>query len=576
MPTKQTSGFRSTLRDIFLFFSIFLLFFVSCLSWGLDLWNNNKFGGTNEDEVPEKGFNSLQDAKGPYPLTYSPSDFIRTFKLEVAQETGNYGSGETIAFIEADSNFDAQAYQDFCNTFAKDCPQLLPANLPLVFVNGRPVSDSRSPISSIETMMDIEWAHVIAPRANLIIIDASSNNFSQIRSIIERNHVTTVVSAVIDEGTAFTIRNPLLNGAFFPDLQSRYFPPFFQRTPVLKWLSSHTALFVSSGDAGSNIHPAVVAPESVIVGGVEESYFETFHDLSNFHIWPNEGYGKAIFDAFAPPWQKTEDNKSLIWRQVPDVVWLAGYPGVFVKTNLGWYRYGGTSLSAPCWAALWSLGNAAHKLNKGSPLPLNANQTLYLIAQRSSDAFSKDSDTNYGWTEKWGLGMPNPSKLVKALAVFDEKDVFPVSVFPISDIPFWIIAMPVIPASIFALIGYICTARRRVANLIQKLRLNRKVSYRKTKKCAEILKYPLKLLFGIWFLSAITTIILMQIPVNNYQEALFPKNPASLVTSRLFLLLVFALIFSDYAFKFLVQGLNDFAKKHPSPSSSQSDKKKDR
>lgn len=343
MVDKNVSRFRLRARNVVLFLSIFLLFFLSCLSWGMDLWNDGKTGGTPADEKPEKGFPSLQAAKSVSPVTYSPSDFIRTFNLEAAQKMGNYGEGETIAFLESDSNFDKEAYLDFCKTFSTDYPELSPAIPPLIFVNGKPLSNTPSTDSNGETMMDIEWAHVIAPKANLVVIDANKNNFEQIRSIINQYHVTAVVSTIVNPYTKFTVRTLWLD-----DLLS----PVFQRTQTLKWISSHVPFFVSSGDAGSNISSATVAQESVIVGGIEEDIYKKPHELSSFQIWPSEGYGTGVFYAFAPLWQKTSNNHHYLWRQVPDVVWLAGYPGVFIKTNQGWQISGGTSLSAPCWAAL--------------------------------------------------------------------------------------------------------------------------------------------------------------------------------------------------------------------------------
>lgn len=529
MVSKNQSRFRRTMRKAGLFLVTALVFFLYCLSLGLDLWNDDKFGGTPADQPIEKGFQSLEEAKNVSPVTYSPSDFIRTFNLKVAQEMGNYGEGETIAFLEADSKFDKEAYLDFCTTFSQDYPELSTTTFPIVFVDGQPLSDATSSGTDIETMLDVEWAHVIAPKAKLLIIDTSKNNFEQIRSIIDRYHVTSVVSTIGNPYTRFTVRLPWLD----------WLSPVFQRTQTLKWLSSHTAFFASSGDAGSNINPAIVAPESVVVGGVEEDKYKKPHDLSSFEIWSGEGYGSGVFYTFAPPWQKTANSHHYFWRQIPDVVWLAGYPGVFIKTNQGWDIRNGTSLSAPCWAALWSLGDAAHKLTTGTPLPPNPNQVLYSIAQTNPTAFIKATTTDR-WTEQWGLGFPDCTNLVKTLSTFNGNDLLTHRDFPIATIPFWIM--------VCCLIGVLVSGS--LLNLFKTVIAK---FYPRIENILQILLYLLIALLLPLGAAAVTTIIVMQIPTNMVNGAFHDESQPlfiSLLTSRLFAFLVMGTTFSYLLFSF--------------------------
>ncbi|HHY66017.1 MAG TPA: hypothetical protein GX517_02235 [Alicyclobacillus sp.] len=470
MVSKNLSRFRRTMREAGLFLVTALVFFLYCLSLGLDLWNDDKFGGTPADQPIEKGFQSLEEAKNASPVTYSPSDFIRTFNLKVAQKMGNYGEGETIAFLQSDSRFDEEAYLEFCRIFSKDYPELVPATRPLIFVKGKPLSSIPHSSTNIETMLDVEWAHVIAPKARLLIIDIFTNNAAQIQSIINQYHVSAVSSSIIDSKT-FTSRNPILDALIMKD---------FQRVSTLKWLGSRTAYFVSSGDAGSNINPAVVAPESVIVGGIGEDEYKTSHDLSNVQIWPNEGHGSAVFSALAPGWQKTANSHHYFWRQVPDVVWLAGYPGVFYATNQGWFIGQGTSLSAPCWAALWALGDAAHRLTSGSPLPPQPNQILYWIAHVKPDAFIKPSAANT-WAEKWGLGYPNVPTLTNSMATFNAQELQ-------ADPDSWIETAPFCTA--FGLFIIVVVAYATVYEETPKKRKHKKKKSRRRLKTWTVLAVP--------------------------------------------------------------------------------------
>ncbi|MCL6638046.1 MAG: hypothetical protein K6T26_08865, partial [Alicyclobacillus sp.] len=100
---------------------------------------------------------------------------------------------------------------------------------------------------------------------------------------------------------------------------------------------------------------------------------------------------------------------------IPDVVWQSGYPGVTIKTDHGWSQGGGTSLSAPLWAGLWVLGDAAHLNKYHAHLPSDANEVLYSIAKAHPNAFNRPKSSPVG---QWGLGTPNPTDVIAALSQY--------------------------------------------------------------------------------------------------------------------------------------------------------------
>lgn len=95
------------------------------------------------------------------------------------------------------------------------------------------------------------------------------------------------------------------------------------------------------------------------------------------------------------------------------IVYLQGHTGVV----------GGTSLAAPCWAALWALAAQYHKKRTGHTLGW-ANPLLYKLANSSHRAtvfhdITSGGNGYYqagsGWDAVTGWGSPNAEALVKAL-----------------------------------------------------------------------------------------------------------------------------------------------------------------
>lgn len=202
-------------------------------------------------------------------------------------------------------------------------------------------------------------------------------------------------------------------------------------------------------------------------------------------------------------------------------------------------------------------------MNKGDPLPSNPNQILYSIAQKSPDAFIKNSKNADRWVEQWGLGFPDSTKLVGALAAFDEKNLLAVSDFPIATVPFGIIIVPLL---FIVIVGVMLELLSMTIRRVKRLKSN--LNYRTIKNCADALQYPAIAIALLSSLAAITTIIVMQIPTNMVNGA-FPNKPLalfmSLLTSRLFAFLVLGITFSSLFFKHIKKKLDGLDKELNSP-----------
>lgn len=386
-------------------------------SWGLDLWNSDlAYGAPNP--VYTETFPSLSIGAGIFPLTLTPHAFIRIFHLARAQKEGAWGRGQTILFFENSAAFDRTAFRRF------ERQNLVPAiHMPIVFQGGRPIKPTTNRFS-LETMLDTEWTTVIAPQARLLVINIHGNTAAQIRRIVDRYHVTNVVYTVDTEHLSIPQRTPLTHslGYMTPSLVS--------------WLTKHATVWAASGDVGSFINPLAYNPRVVMVGGMQLKPYALHLHRRNAQVWGSESTGRAVGDAWASTRQRRE-GKFVLWRQIPDVVWLSGFPGVWMRRSVGWQIAYGTSVAAPCWAALWALANQAHEQVWHRALPVSALPLLYRAAL-TRGAFLLPVSHRTPWVPGWGLGFPNPSALVPLLAHAVPRLRHVITGVPPTQAPFWV------------------------------------------------------------------------------------------------------------------------------------------
>ena len=109
---------------------------------------------------------------------YNPSQIRQAYNFGT---TGS-GSGQTIAVIDAYN--DPNALHDL-NTFDATFGLPVPPNFLQVSETGG--STSRLPVNSgwaMETSLDIEWAHAIAPAANILLVEANSTSLNDLLTAV--------------------------------------------------------------------------------------------------------------------------------------------------------------------------------------------------------------------------------------------------------------------------------------------------------------------------------------------------------------------------------------------------------
>ena len=258
--------------------------------------------------------------------------------------TAANGAGQTIAIVDAynDPNIAADLA-----TFDTQFGLTAPASLKVVNQSGAttlPGTDSTGGWE-METSLDVEWAHAIAPAANILLVEANSSSDSDLFAAVNYAREQAGVSVIsMSWGSADAAANASNDQA----LSTQYLV-----TP-----SGHQGItFVAAtGDVGVADFPAT-SPNVLAVGGTD-LYLNSSGGISSETAWSKtsssaDSGGGGISQEFAG-------------RKVPDVSYNAGV-GYAVYDSFtgggGWIGVGGTSAGAPQWAALVAIADQGRTLN---------------------------------------------------------------------------------------------------------------------------------------------------------------------------------------------------------------------
>ncbi len=203
----------------------------------------------------------------------------------------------------------------------------------------------------LESALDSEWAHAVAPKAKLLIVESASAGGADLMKAVDyaRKRID-VVSISISWGGGEFAGETKLDSHFVG-------------------IKHSIAFFASSGDDGTGASWPAVSPNVISVGGTSLSVSGKSGDklfMSNGNLtggsisekaWNGSGGGVSAYEA-EPLYQKIYSiPRALGKRAVPDVSYSADPAhGFSVYHNKKWYVVGGTSAGAPQWAALAALG----------------------------------------------------------------------------------------------------------------------------------------------------------------------------------------------------------------------------
>jgi hypothetical protein len=282
----------------------------------------------------------------------TPSQLTTAYGLDAISFTSSSGStvkgdgtGETIALIEAyhDPNIKSDL-QTFDVMYGLPDPKLTVINQAGTRTNSRWAS---------EESLDVEWAHAIAPGANILVVEARSQSITDLLTAVDTARSTAGVVAVSMSWG-------------FPESSAETSYDNYFATP-----SGHTGItfIAASGDSGIVEYPSA-SPAVLSVGGTSLDLSGT-GAYGSETAWLESGGGYSRYEpepSYQKPVQATGE------RSTPDVA-FDGNPntGVAVyetppgSSKGSWQVFGGTSLGAPSWAGIIAIADQGRALaGKGS------------------------------------------------------------------------------------------------------------------------------------------------------------------------------------------------------------------
>ena len=393
--------------------NLFVLFMAALAlsNAGIAADNNKKFHQVDQNEGPPENVSSSAPdieriharaplwAHGPSsatpqvttsPTGHTPAQIRHAYGFD--KITGN-GSGQTIAIIDAyGSPSLASDLKVFCTTFG--LPQ---ATLAVYYPQGKPSANSGW---ALETSLDVQWAHAIAPGARIVVVVAKSASLSNLLGAVDYAVGTLGAKQVSMSWGSAEFSSEASNDSHF------------NKTGV--------SFFASSGDNGAGVIWPAASPYVVGVGGTTLQLDSTGAPLSETG-WSGSGGGVSAYYK-QPAWQSAWTSST--GRSVPDVSYDAdpatGFPVYISNYNstTGWIQVGGTSAGAPQWAAQQALINAARSTSMSSTdshlysTATSAYTDFFDILTGSNGAYF----CNPGYDKVTGLGSPNAPALVPAMA----------------------------------------------------------------------------------------------------------------------------------------------------------------
>ena len=316
------------------------------------------------------------------------------------------GAGQTIAIVDAYN--DPNIASDL-TAFDKQFGLAAPPNFSVVSQTGTsklPATDSGW---DLEIALDVEWAHSIAPEANILLVEASSDNLSDLIAAV--NYAKTASLTVSGVKDPVSVVSMSWGSSEFSGEKS--YDSAFSQTGV--------TFVAASGDEGAPAEWPGTSPNVLAVGGTTLNLTST-GAYSSETGWADSTGGLSSYES-EPTYQNVVQSTGK--RGEPDIAFdanpnsgVAVYDSVATGGQSGWFEVGGTSLGAPSWAGLIATADQGRVLNKLGTLG-SGEATLYTLQAASYHDITSGNNgytAGTGYDAVTGLGSPIANLVIQELA----------------------------------------------------------------------------------------------------------------------------------------------------------------
>lgn len=347
---------------------------------------------------------SLATVTNATPTGYTPSQVAAAYGFSsITFNNGTIkgdGTGQTIAIVDAynDPNI-VNDLRVFDQTFGVAAPP----SFKVVNQNGGSSLPATDAGWSEEIALDVEWAHAMAPGANIVLVEANSSSLADLLSAVNYARNAAGVSVVsMSWGSS----------EFFSETSyDQYFT-----TPA-----GHTGVtfIASAGDSGAQAMWPAISSNVLSVGGTSLNVVNG--NYSSESAWSGSGGGTSRY-VTEPSYQRSVQTTGM--RTGPDVSYdaspntgFAVYDTVAINGRTGWFQIGGTSAGAPQWASLIAIADQGRALSGQSTLA-SAQSQIYSLPSSDFHDVTTGSNGNAaraGYDLVTGRGTPIASSVVRDL-----------------------------------------------------------------------------------------------------------------------------------------------------------------
>jgi subtilase family serine protease len=340
------------------------------------------------------------------PYGFSPQQISQAYGFnQISFDNGavkGNGSGQTIAIVDA---YNQPNIANDLHIFDSMYGLSDPPSLQVVNENGGSSLPTTNQGWGLEESLDVEWAHAMAPGANIILVEANSNSYSDLMAGVNyaRNLPGVSVVSMSWGSSEFSAES----------VYDNYFT-----SP-----SGHqgVAFIASSGDNGTVEYPST-SPNVLTIGGTQL----TTDSAGNYvgeSAWSGSGGGISRYEA-QPSYQRGVVTQTSAYRAVPDVAYDASSASPYAVYDTdgygGWIEAYGTSAGAPQWAALVAIADQGRALvSEGSLSGSQLLSTIYQLPQSDFHDITSGGNGTYsagpGYDLVTGRGTPVSNLIVSGL-----------------------------------------------------------------------------------------------------------------------------------------------------------------
>ena len=372
---------------------------------------------------------------------YGPAQLERAYGATSLFSVGIDGTGETIVVVEP---LGSPSIESDLTSFDQAFGLPNPPSFEVITPEGAPPPFTPSPADegwAEETSLDVEWAHAMAPGANILLVETPvaeteglagfpqilgaenyviDHNLGDVISQSFESTEETFPSASTLRALSLTYVNAYLHGvtvvsasgdngvAGYANPESTAFYPF----RVVQWPASDPLVTAVGGTAISlDSSGNRVAPDVAWNDTYNATVLQHFADSVPPQPFASGGGVSAVFGR--PRYQNAEASLTGDHRGVPDISMSAGCAGaveIYSGTAGGWFLICGTSEAAPLFAGVVALADqvAGHRLGLVNP-------ALYRLASEHAPGivpiYQGNNTVSFPLTESASTLTQDPSML---------------------------------------------------------------------------------------------------------------------------------------------------------------------